>query len=96
MLQLLVAYIFFYNSTAICRQCREYLINIMPRVTVSEDISEPVQTPEVPIEQTEEQECIPVQEKSDRSPQKESDKSPQEESDKSPQEEVISCQYPLA
>ncbi|KAL9954429.1 hypothetical protein ACROYT_G041966 [Oculina patagonica] len=52
------------TRAAICRQCREYLINIMSRVTVSEDISEPVESSEVPSEQEE-------QEKSDKSAQEE-------------------------
>ncbi|KAL9968763.1 hypothetical protein ACROYT_G020884 [Oculina patagonica] len=54
------------TRAAICRQCREYLINIMSRVTVSEDISEPVQSSVMPSDKEE-------QEKSDKSAQEEED-----------------------
>ncbi|KAL9964154.1 hypothetical protein ACROYT_G027746 [Oculina patagonica] len=54
------------TRAAICRQCREYLINIMSRVTVSEDISEPIQSSVMPSDKEE-------QEKSDKSAQEEED-----------------------
>ncbi|XP_078355523.1 uncharacterized protein LOC144657094 [Oculina patagonica] len=54
------------TRAAICRQCREYLINIMSRVTVSEDISEPIQSSVMPSDKEE-------QEKGDKSAQEEED-----------------------
>ena len=57
------------NYTAVCRQCREYLANLIASAAVTEGVSEPAQTAESTGSQTEEQAYI----------LKESDKSPQEE-----------------
>lgn len=55
-----------YNYTAICKQCREYLANLIASVAVTEGVSEPVQTAEATGSQTEELAC--TLEESDKSP----------------------------
>lgn len=55
-----------YNYTAICKQCREYLANLIASAAVTEGVSEPVQTAEATGSQTEELAC--TLEESDKSP----------------------------
>ena len=57
------------NYTGICRQCREYLANLIASAAVTEGVSEPAQTAEATGSQTEEQEY--TLEESDKSPQEE-------------------------
>ena len=71
---------FMFNYTAICRQCREYLVNVIASVAdsedisehaqTSEDVSEPAQIPEATCSQTGEQEYA-LQEESGKWPQEE-------------------------
>ena len=69
-----------FNYTAICRQCREYLVNVVASEAASEDISEhaqttedisePAQIPEATCSQTGQQEYT-LQEESHKWPQEE-------------------------